>query len=60
MPYEVRIDNYHGGVHIHPPRGAGPPVAVREISKDEAQAILDRHLRRRQTLVFHELLEELR
>lgn len=60
MPYEVRIDDYHGGVHVHPPRGEGPPVAVRETSKDETQGILDRHLRRHQALVFRELLEELR
>ena len=60
MPYEVRIDNYHGGVHIHPPRGRGPPVLIREVSKDEAQAILERHLRRHRALAFEELLEELR
>lgn len=60
MPYEVRIDNYHGGVHVHPPRGWGPPVPTRELSKDEAHAILRRHLWRYRALAFDELLEELK
>jgi len=59
MPYEVRVDNYHGKVHVHPPGGEAPPVAVREVSMDEAKAVLDRHLRRHQALLFRGFLEEL-
>lgn len=60
MPYELRIDNYHRLVHVHPPRERGRPVPVRDTSMDEAREILERHLRTHQALLFPALLEELR
>ncbi len=58
MPYEVRIDNFHGFVHIHPPRGREPSVRVRDMTMTDARTILESHLRRHQALLFRSLLEE--
>ena len=60
MPQEIRIHDYHGELHIHPPRGTGRRIPIRPRSMDEVKEILVRHIRRRQGVVFQELVGELR
>lgn len=60
MPYEIRIDNFHGDLHVHPPREKGEPTRVPERSFADTRAIVYRHVKRRQGVVFAELLQELR
>ena len=60
MPHEIRIDNFHGPPHIHPPRGRGDPEPVAERPLDEVRDIVRRHVEARRTVVYDELREELR
>ena len=60
MPYEIRIDNYHGPLHVHPPQESGERVVVSERSMDEVKEIIRRHAERRKTIDYEELLEELK
>jgi len=60
MPQEIRVDNFHGPLHLHPPRGQGKPQPIAGRSMDSVREIIRRHTRSRQTIVYKELLEELR
>lgn len=60
MPQEIRVDNFHGPLHIHPPRDEGDPESIAERSMDSVREIIRAHAQRRQNIVFKELLEELR
>lgn len=59
MPHEIRVDNYHGSLHIHPPRDDTTRQAVLERSMEEIRDIIRRHAERNKTIVYKELLEEL-
>jgi len=59
-PQEIRIDNFHGPLHVHPPRDRGDPEPIRERSMDAVREIVRRHAEARGTVRFEELLEELR
>ena len=58
MPHEIRIDNFHGPLHIHPPRGQAPPEPIAERSMDAARDLIRRHAEGRRTDVYEDLLEE--
>ena len=60
VPQEIRVDNFHGPPHIHPPREQGEPEPIAERSMESVREIIRRHAQRRQTVVYKELLEELR
>ena len=60
MPQEIRVDNFHGPLHIHPPREEGDPEPIAERSMGSVREIVRAHAQRRQTIVYKELLEELR
>jgi hypothetical protein len=59
MPQEIRVDNFHGPLHIHPPGGHGSPEPVTERPMESVREVIRRHAKRRKTIVFKELLEEL-
>jgi len=60
LPQEIRIDNFHGPLHIHPPRDRGDPAPIRERSMGAIREIIRRHAEARGTVVFEDLPEELR
>ncbi len=60
MPQEIRVDNYHGPLHVHPPREQGDPEPIAERSMDSVREIIWNHAQRRKTIIYAELLEELR
>ena len=60
MPQEIRIDNVHGPLHIHPPQGVGDPESIAERSLESIREIVRRHVERRKNVVFDELKEEVR
>ncbi len=60
MPQEIRIDNFHGTLPIHPPRGRGEPRPIAERSLEAVRDIVRRHAEARGAVRFEELLEELR
>lgn len=60
MPQEIRVDNFHGPLHIHPPREERDAKPIAERSMDSIREIIRAHVQRRQTIVHNELLEELR
>jgi len=60
MPQEIRVDNFHGPLHIHPPREEGDPEPIAERSMESVREIVRAHARRWQTIVYKELLRELR
>jgi len=60
MPQEIRIDNFHGPLHIHPPRDCGDPEPSRERSMGAVREIIRAHAEARGAVVFEDLLEELR
>lgn len=60
MPQEIRIDNFHGPLHIHPPRGRGEARPIAERSLERVRDIVRRHAEARGAVVFEELLEALR
>lgn len=60
LPQEIRIDNFHGPLHIHPPRGQAPPEPIAERSMDAVRDRIRRHAEGRRTVVYADLLEELR
>jgi hypothetical protein len=59
MPQEIRIDNFHGPLHIHPPAGRSQPEPVAERSIELIREIIRRHAQRYQTISYKELVEEL-
>ncbi len=60
MPQEIRVDNFHGPLHIHPPRERGDPEPIAERSMEGVREIIRAHAERRQAIVYKDLLEELR
>ena len=60
LPQEIRIDNFQGPIHIHPPRDMGTPEPIAERSLEAVREIVRRHAETRRTIVFEDLLEELR
>ncbi len=60
LPQEIRIDNFHGPLHVHPPRGRGPPVAIGDRTLAAVRERVRRHVEARGTVVYAELLEDLR
>jgi len=60
MPQEIRVDNSHGPLHVHPPREQGDPEPIAERSWRSVREIIRAHAERRQAIVYEELLEELR
>ncbi len=60
LPHEIRVDNFHGPLHIHPPRGRGPPEPIAERTLEDIRRIVRRHAEALGTVVYTELLEELR
>ncbi len=60
LPQEIRVDNFHGPLHIHPPRDGGMPEAIAERTLEEVRSIVQRHVEARGTVVYAELLEALR
>ncbi len=60
LPYEVRIDNFHGPLHVHPPRGRGPPVPIADRTLAAVRERVRRHVEAQGTVVYAELLEDLR
>ena len=60
MPQEIRVNNFHGPLHIHQPRKQGDPEPIAERSMESVREIIRRHAERRQTIIYQELLEELR
>ncbi len=60
MPQEIRIDNFHGPLHLHPPRERGPPEPIAERSMDAVRDLIRRHAEGRRAVVYEDLLEELR
>ncbi len=60
LPQEIRVDNFHGPLHIHPPRGQGPPEPIAERTLEELRRIIQRHAEARGTVRYAELLEALR
>ena len=60
MPQEIRVDNFHGPLHIHPPRERGDPEPIAERSMESVREIIRGHAQRRQAIVYKELQEELR
>lgn len=60
LPQEIRIDNFHGRLHIHPSRGQAPPEPIAERSMDAVRDRIRRHAEGRRTGVYEDLVEELR
>lgn len=60
MPQEIRIDNFHGPLHIHPPTEGAIHEPIAERSMDSIREIIRRHAERRRTIEYGELREELR
>ena len=60
LPQEIRIDNFHGPLHIHPPRDRGDPEPIRERSMGAVREIIRGRAEARGTVVFEHLQEELR
>jgi hypothetical protein len=60
MPQEIRVDNFHGPLHIHSPREEGDPEPIAERSMESVREIVRAHAQRWQTIVYKELLRELR
>lgn len=59
MPQEIRVDNYHGQLHIHPPRDESVRQPIRKRSIEQVREIIRQHAERNQTVVYEKLLEEL-
>ena len=60
MPQEIRIDIFHGSLHIHPPQGRGEPRPIVERSLESVRDVVRRHVEARGAVRFEELVEELR
>lgn len=60
MPHEIRIDNFHGSLHVHPPQNRDGPQPIAERSLEEVRGVVRRHAEAHGTIHFEELLEELR
>ncbi len=60
LPQEIRVDNFHGPLHIHPPRGRGPPEPIAERTLEDVRLIVLRHAEARGSVLYAKLLEELR
>ena len=60
LPQEIRIDNFHGPLHIHPPRDRGDPERIRERSLGAVREIIRGHAEAHDSVIFENLLEELR
>jgi len=60
MPQNIRIDNVHGPLHLHPPQERGEPEPIAERSLQSIREIVRRHAEGRKNIVFDELREELR
>jgi len=58
MPHEIRVDNFHGPLHILPPGEQHQPEMIAERSMGSVRDIIRRHVQRQQTVVFEELLGE--
>lgn len=60
MPQEIRIDNFHGPLHIHPPRELGDPEPIAERTMESVRELVRRHVESRRDVVFMELKEEIK
>lgn len=60
MPQEIRVDNYHGRLHIHPPRDDSVREPIRARSTEQVREIIRQHAERNKTVVYKKLVEELR
>lgn len=60
IPQEIRVDNYHGSLHIHPPRDESTREDIPERPMEEVKDIILRHAEQNKTIVYSKLLEELR
>lgn len=60
MPQEIRIDDFHGPLHAHPPGEEAIHEPISEGSMASVREIIRRHVERRQTVNYEELREELR
>ncbi|KZX16340.1 hypothetical protein MBCUT_08920 [Methanobrevibacter cuticularis] len=58
MPDEVRVDNYHGFLHIHLSLN-GDKIPIKNNNRDEVFIIIRNHIIKNKDIIKKELLEEL-
>ena len=60
MPHEIRIDNFHGSLHVHPPQNRDRPPPTAERPSEAARGAVRRRAEAHGTIHFAGLLGALR